>query len=161
MYMKFYEKLYTLRKGANMTQTDLAEKLGVSRQAVSRWEMGAAMPDIDNLIAMSDLFRVSLDELLKDQTKQTQSGSKAEEEGEGAQGADDSSFDKIVNWMRVDMILIAVGIISLLYSALLSSLFATPLASVVAQIGIGMLVFSIPLTIVLVIVVKKDKKREK
>lgn len=63
--MKFHEKLYTLRKGADMTQTDLAEKLNVSRQAVSRWEMGSAMPDIDNLIAMSDLFGVSLDDLLK------------------------------------------------------------------------------------------------
>ena len=63
--MKFHEKLYTLRKEADMTQTDLAEKLNVSRQAVSRWEMGTAMPDIDNLIAISDLFNVTLDDLLK------------------------------------------------------------------------------------------------
>ena len=63
--MKFHEKLYTLRKGMNMTQSDLAEKLHVSRQAVSRWEMGSAMPDVDNLIAMSDLFGVTLDDLLK------------------------------------------------------------------------------------------------
>lgn len=40
--MKFHEKLYSLRKAANMTQTDLAEKLNVSRQAVSRWEMGVS-----------------------------------------------------------------------------------------------------------------------
>lgn len=63
--MEFYEKLYALRKEANMTQSNLAEKLNVSRQAVSRWEMGTAMPDIDNLIRMSDLFGVSLDDLLK------------------------------------------------------------------------------------------------
>ena len=63
--MKFHEKLYTLRKGANLTQTDLAEKLNVSRQAVSRWEMGTAMPDVENLIAISDLFTVTLDDLLK------------------------------------------------------------------------------------------------
>ena len=65
--MKFHEKLYTLRKNAAMTQNDLAEKLNVSRQAVSRWEMGTAMPEIDNLIAMSDIFGVTLDELLRDQ----------------------------------------------------------------------------------------------
>lgn len=65
--MKFHEKLYTLRKNANMTQTDLAEKLNVSRQAVSRWEMGTSMPDVTNLIAMSDLFSVTLDDLLKNQ----------------------------------------------------------------------------------------------
>ena len=63
--MKFHEKLYSLRKGADMTQTALAEKLNVSRQAVSRWEMGTAMPDVENLIAMSDLFGVTLDDLLK------------------------------------------------------------------------------------------------
>ncbi|MBQ7800710.1 MAG: helix-turn-helix transcriptional regulator [Oscillospiraceae bacterium] len=63
--MKFHEKLYTLRKAAGMTQTDLAEQLNVSRQAVSRWEQGTAMPDVENLIAMSDLFGVTLDDLLK------------------------------------------------------------------------------------------------
>lgn len=63
--MKFHEKLYTLRKAANMTQSDLAEKLNVSRQAVSRWEMGTAKPEVDTLIAMSDLFGVTLDDLLK------------------------------------------------------------------------------------------------
>lgn len=68
--MKFHEKLLELRKNANMTQNDLADKLNVSRQAVSRWEMGTAMPDVDNLIAMSDLFGVSLDYLLKDQVPQ-------------------------------------------------------------------------------------------
>lgn len=63
--MKFNEKLQSIRKNAGMTQTDLAEKLNVSRQAVSRWEMDSAMPDIENLIAMSDLFGVTLDDLLK------------------------------------------------------------------------------------------------
>lgn len=63
--MQFHEKLYTLRKAANMTQSDLAEKLNVSRQAVSRWEMGTAKPEVDTLIAMSDLFGVTLDDLLK------------------------------------------------------------------------------------------------
>ena len=67
--MKFHEKLLDLRKKAGMTQSDLAEKMNVSRQAVSRWEMGTAMPDVENLIAMSDLFGVSLDYMLKDKTE--------------------------------------------------------------------------------------------
>lgn len=66
MTMKFHEKLFVLRKAAAMTQNDLAEKLNVSRQAVSRWEMGTAMPDVENLIAISDLFSVTLDELLRE-----------------------------------------------------------------------------------------------
>lgn len=68
--MKFHEKLFGLRKQAGMTQSDLAEKLNVSRQAVSRWEMGTAMPEIDTLIAISDLFDASLDYLLRDKTEQ-------------------------------------------------------------------------------------------
>lgn len=70
--MKFHERLYTLRKTAGMTQNDLAERLNVSRQAVSRWEMGTTMPDLENLISISDLFGVTLDELLKDQTEPTE-----------------------------------------------------------------------------------------
>ena len=63
--MQFHEKLYTLRRQSHMTQADLAERLNVSRQAVSRWEMGTAKPEVDTLIAISDLFGVTLDELLK------------------------------------------------------------------------------------------------
>ena len=70
--MKFNEKLYTLRRAANMTQTELAEKLNVSRQAVSRWEMGTAKPEVDTMIAMSDLFGVTLDELLKNKEEAPQ-----------------------------------------------------------------------------------------
>ena len=69
--MKFYEKLYELRKSAGMTQNDLAEKLNVSRQAVSRWEQGSATPDVENLIAISDLFGVTLDELLRGEAPPT------------------------------------------------------------------------------------------
>jgi len=64
--MKFHEKLYELRKTGGLTQNELAEKLNVSRQAISRWELGTATPDVENLIAISDLFGVTLDELLRD-----------------------------------------------------------------------------------------------
>lgn len=69
--MKFHEKIFGLRKQAGMTQSELAEKLNVSRQAVSRWEMGSAKPEVDTLIAMCDLFGVSLDYLLRDITDVT------------------------------------------------------------------------------------------
>lgn len=72
--MKFHEKLFGLRKQAGMTQSDLAEKLNVSRQAVSRWEMGTAKPEVDTLVAISDLFDVSLDYLLRDKTEPPMEG---------------------------------------------------------------------------------------
>ena len=63
--MEFHERLLEVRKKAGMTQSDLAEKLDVSRQAVSRWEMGTAKPEFENLIAISNIFSVSIDYLLK------------------------------------------------------------------------------------------------
>lgn len=63
--MKFHEKLQNLRKNAGMTQLELAEKLMVSRQAISKWETGSAVPDLENIISISDLFGVSLDCLVR------------------------------------------------------------------------------------------------
>ena len=57
-------KLYRLRKNAGLSQEALADKLGVSRQAVSKWECGESLPDTDNLITVSKLFGASLDELV-------------------------------------------------------------------------------------------------
>lgn len=65
--MKFEEKLLNLRRQAGYSQEELAEKLNVSRQAISRWEQGSAMPDAVNLLQISKLFCVSVDYLLHDE----------------------------------------------------------------------------------------------
>jgi len=57
-------RLQNLRKENNLSQEALAEKLGISRQAVSKWERAEASPDTDNLIALAHLYKISLDELL-------------------------------------------------------------------------------------------------
>ena len=62
--MKFKDNLRKLRKENNLSQEKLAEKLNISRQAISKWESGKAYPDIDNLILLRDIFNVSLDELV-------------------------------------------------------------------------------------------------
>lgn len=64
--MKFHDKLQNLRKNAGMTQLELAEKLMVSRQAISKWETGNTIPDIENIISICDLFGVSLNYLVRD-----------------------------------------------------------------------------------------------
>ena len=64
--MNFAEKLYTLRTQSGYSQEVLAEKLNVSRQAVSKWETGPTLPETDKLIAISELFHVSIDSLLID-----------------------------------------------------------------------------------------------
>ena len=67
--MKLSEKIINLRKARNMSQEELAEQLGVSRQAVSRWEVGSALPDASNILQLSKLFGVSADYLLNDDYK--------------------------------------------------------------------------------------------
>lgn len=65
--MKFEEKLIQLRKARGLSQEDLAEKLGVSRQAISRWEQGSTTPDMMNLKQLSELYGVSADYLIHDE----------------------------------------------------------------------------------------------
>lgn len=64
--MKFQNKLQILRKEKGMSQEKLAEKVGVSRQAVAKWEIGQSYPEVDKLIVLSDIFKISIDKLVKD-----------------------------------------------------------------------------------------------
>src|SRR5471030_1735325 len=64
--MSFQEQLQTLRKAKGLSQEKLAELLGISRQAVAKWEVGQYYPDIARLIALSDFFKVSIDKLVND-----------------------------------------------------------------------------------------------
>ena len=66
--MTFAKNLKMLRKQAGMSQEQLAEKLGVSRQAVTKWETGAGIPDIENIMAISTLFDISIDDLLSNES---------------------------------------------------------------------------------------------
>lgn len=64
--MDFNNKLYELRKQKGFSQEELANRLNVSRQTVSKWEVGDSTPDMEKLVAISDLFDISLDELVLD-----------------------------------------------------------------------------------------------
>ena len=64
--MNLGEKIKERRKQAGLSQEQLAERLNVSRQAITKWETNKGIPDIANLIAISDEFGLSLDELIKD-----------------------------------------------------------------------------------------------
>lgn len=65
--MKFYEKLIILRKKALLSQEELAEKLDVTRQTISKWELGQSKPDIDKLQMMSKLFEVDVNTLTNEE----------------------------------------------------------------------------------------------
>ena len=65
MNIEIANRLVNLRKQNSLSQEALAEKLGISRQAVSKWERAEASPDTDNLILLSRIYGISMDELLR------------------------------------------------------------------------------------------------
>lgn len=71
--MSFAEKLMELRKQKGWSQEELGDKLGVTRQTVSKWELGATTPEMEKLAAISDLFGITTDELIKGCTSQSES----------------------------------------------------------------------------------------
>lgn len=61
----FSEKILALRKTKDLTQEQLADQLNVSRQSISKWESGQAIPELEKIVALSDIFNVTTDYLLK------------------------------------------------------------------------------------------------
>lgn len=78
--MNLPEKLAFLRKQKGMTQSALSETLHVSRQAVSKWEVGAAVPTTDNLRILSELYGVSVDYLLSDNADDSRENGEAQKQ---------------------------------------------------------------------------------
>ena len=93
----FSEKLYELRKAKKLSQEELAERLNVARQTISKWETGATTPDTNNLIELSNIFEISIDEFVGKNVKQ-------EEENE----------NKKINKKKIIIISILILIISLI-----------------------------------------------
>ena len=79
MNRQIADRLYEYRKNSGLSQEELAEKIGVSRQAVSKWERSEASPDTENLVALAKLYGVSLDEIILG----TKSPGNSEEEPSG------------------------------------------------------------------------------
>lgn len=88
MNIKTANRLVALRKQHHMSQEMLADKLEISRQAVSKWERAEAAPDLDNLLALSEIYGVSIDELLKgvDQSEGLDEGEKEKDYAAAASG---------------------------------------------------------------------------
>ena len=80
--MELKEKLVALRKEKGLTQLAVAEKLDVSRQAISRWESGTALPSTDNLKCLGALYWVPVDYLINEETERVNSESDSKKENE-------------------------------------------------------------------------------
>lgn len=109
MNIEIANRLVNLRKSNGLSQEALAEKLGISRQAVSKWERAEASPDTDNLIMLARLYKVSLDELLRTEdeipvpereeagsTGETESGSSTVHADDGVEETAEQKKDEYV-----------------------------------------------------------------
>lgn len=71
--MNFSEKLREIRRKEGLSQEQLAEKIGVSRQAITKWETGKGLPDVENMVIIAEIFKTTLDELLRDSAARQES----------------------------------------------------------------------------------------
>ena len=110
--MALSEKLYELRKKSGLSQEQLAEQLGVSRQAVSKWESDKAVPESDTLISISQYFNVTLDYLMKE----NESVSEPVTEKEETQTNSKSRREKRI----IGLIVCLIGIVCLLIWGIVS-----------------------------------------
>ena len=94
--MKFSEKLQILRKEKGLSQEKLAELLSVSRQAVSKWESGQTYPEIEKLIVLSDLFEITLDDLLRDRYTEVENKDNNEIKVKGENDEDFEEKDELI-----------------------------------------------------------------
>lgn len=76
--MDLGKKLFELRKSKNLSQEDVADKLNITRQTVSKWETNQSTPDFDKIVPLCDLYGISADELLKEEIKKEQEDDKVE-----------------------------------------------------------------------------------
>ncbi len=67
--MNFSEKLKEIRKKEGISQEQLAERIGVTRQAITKWETGKGLPDVENMVIIAEIFKTTIDELLMDSVK--------------------------------------------------------------------------------------------
>ena len=115
--MRLEEKLTVLRKESGYTQLDLAEKVRVSRQAISKWETGRALPSAEKLKYLSELFGVSVDYLLSDDM--TEEAKPKEQEPAPEPQTEEAVFPekekgKPASWKYIAALLLAVLLLGLL-----------------------------------------------
>lgn len=111
--MKFNEKLIKLRKEMGLSQEELGNKLNVARQTVSKWELGETTPEMDKLIKMSEIFNITLDELIKDKNNDENINNTNSQKLAGL-------VIKILKGLGIFLIVIAIAVVSLMIISFVS-----------------------------------------
>ena len=124
--MKLGNNIYLLRTRKGLSQGDLAEALDVSRQSVSKWETGGATPDLDKLLALCDLFGVTLDELVRGEVAEEPTAPVAEEICNAPPVAETPAASQPVSGDGSGMKVLLTVILAILGLWLLFSVFMSP-----------------------------------
>ena len=138
--MTIAEKIKKLRKDNNMTQEDLAEKLNVSRQTISKWETNITIPDADNIVAISKLFNITTDELLNYKVEAVQKKKQ----------------------FLLDMAVLLFGIIGFIVFAILlmtNQIDETSSVITINGYGIASILFLILIITFIIIMIKRNEKK--
>ena len=139
--MKFNEKLQKLRKEKGMSQEALADELGVSRQAVSKWENGQVYPETEKLIQLGRLFHVSIDYLLNEENEQGVQDTADQDEGTLSVSMD--TIQEYLKWKRPFAFAIAIGVAIILCGVTIPILFDEEVGAAffLLMVGIAVAVF--------------------
>ena len=145
--MTLQEKLCRLRSREGLSQEDVAEKLNVSRQSVSKWETGQSVPELEKLLALSELYHVSLDDLAREERDpftpqetvepETVPG---EERGEPAPVSSVRTIKQIRQRRGLTVLLIGAAMFLLALLLLMSSIGSTALLVVCFYGGVGVMI---------------------
>lgn len=148
------EKIYTLRRKSGLSQEQLAEKIGVSRQAISKWEGGLSTPELDKLKALSEYFQVTIDELTENQAESVSENS-TKETGNLPSGKAGESKIGIFFCLTGAVCIILFGILTVMYPASADRINAS---SMITLNGTGILIaFSALLMLLGIILIFKKK----
>ena len=128
-------KIAACRKRAGMSQEKLANELNISRQAVSRWETGEAVPDTEKVIQLSRIFHVTTDYLLLDIDEAPQSAAPTENNRETEQRAAEKQMKRQSMRMHVGWFLLIFGIISFSATLVGAGLYAQTLTEWRTNLG--------------------------
>lgn len=111
--MALSEKLYELRKKSGLSQEQLAEQLGMSRQAISKWESGKSVPESDTLISISRYFNVTLDYLMKENEPTSEAVTDIEDPKTKANSGREKRIIGIITCMIGIVCLLVWGVVSI------------------------------------------------
>lgn len=148
------EKIYTLRRKNGLSQEQLAERIGISRQAISKWEGGLSTPELDKLKALSECFQITIDELTNDKSSNNSSDTTEQKK--------DDTANKLIE-SRIGIALCLMGAICLVLFGILMIIQPSTVqqineSSVITLNGTGILILFFILFMVIGIILILKKK---